>query len=370
VLNDPRVFHPRSSMSGFRALFRPHPKGEGVRRVLEAFDSKDGSMDQDGVVTRHEFLRAGGGDWPALLRELDGSGDQVISGADAAPVPGEEALALAALLARPYVARPRPAAPPPGARADPAASIGRGRELFLARCAACHGERGDGNGPASPFFAERRPRNLLRGEFKWRSTAPPDPPLDEDLFGTIRNGLGPFMPPFPELTDAQVRDLVEFVKSLHPLWDSARADWDPEFPPRPIRIGPPPFPFTVESAEIGEKVYVEFGCAGCHGLRGRGDGVSAPDCRGTLGEIVRPTDLTRDALRLGSGAPDIVRFLHTGLQATAMPSYASNFPYSRRAPPAEAPWRLAHHVLKLAGVPFDPAAPAGGQGGAAAGKHD
>lgn len=349
-LYDPRTLHPSSGMSGPGALFAPHPKEAEIRALLETFDAKDGSPLEDGIVSEREYVVRAGGGWRELLREYDANGDEVVSEADAAPVPSEEAKALADLLSRP--APPRDPAPfPPRPRGfDPRAAAARGGETFLARCAGCHGARGDGNGPAARFFPERRPRNFLRGEYKVRSTIPPDPPLDADLFGTIRRGLGPHMPAFPELSDGQVLDLVEHLKSLHPLYDPERADFEEWVSRRPVEVGPEPFPYSEESAELGEKVFVEFGCAGCHGLRGRGDGLSAPNCRGSAGEIVRPVDFTKGELRFGPDAPSIVRVLLTGLQGAAMPSYRADFELSRRVPPAEAPWRLAHYVQRQAGV--------------------
>jgi len=114
-------------------------------------------------------------------------------------------------------------------------------------------------------------------------------------------------------------------------------------------------PYTAASAEAGARVYAELGCAKCHGDEGRGDGPSATETRGSLGQVVRPSDYTRGPAYLKGGADDrsLVRAFLTGLHGTPMPSYRDSFPAVESAPPAEAPWHLAHFVLRQAGIPFD-----------------
>ncbi|MFQ5843953.1 MAG: c-type cytochrome, partial [Planctomycetota bacterium] len=116
-------------------------------------------------------------------------------------------------------AAPRPAPPPrrPTTASDRRRAVDRGRRLYRQWCAGCHGERADGNGPAARFLGAR-PRNFLRGAYKFRSTVTPDPPTDADLFRSIRHGVGIEMPPWPQLGDDQVWDLVELLKGHHPAY--------------------------------------------------------------------------------------------------------------------------------------------------------
>ena len=79
---------------------------------------------------------------------------------------------------------------------DPKA-IAAGRALFAASCAACHGATGEGG---------RGPNLHNRGV--WH------PLDDEDLFQTIQNGIpGADMPP-TKLPDAQLWQIVAFVRAL------------------------------------------------------------------------------------------------------------------------------------------------------------
>jgi len=420
----PRATSSDSQMPAFSGYFEPHPRSGEVAAFVERFDTHDGTMHEDGIVTRAEYALAGGLDWEAELRRLD-TGNGVISGADAPPVPGQELEALIDYLA--HEERPEPPAPAraaPSTRSTPAdrqRSIVRGRVLFLRHCAGCHGERADGNGPAAPFFGDHPPRNFLRGEYRFRSTNIPEPPLDEDLFRTIRHGAGPSMPAWPAFSDRQVRDLVEYLKSNHPGYlphelfverdgevilafvqadadvddaagstlDEGRLvkrdgrwwwngkpieaagesvvgygfrlgrpvfDWMEDFAPERARIPEAPFGYTRASVAIGARVYAEFGCGECHGAAGRGDGPAAGRQRGSLGQVVPPADYTRGPRRLkgGADARSIVRTFLTGLHGTPMPAYAGNFAAATSAPPAAAPWHLAHFVMRQAGVAVPP----------------
>ncbi|MHC4223557.1 MAG: c-type cytochrome, partial [Planctomycetota bacterium] len=212
-LHDPRSVSPGSTMPAYRHLFEPDPAAEEVRRFVGTYDSRDGSMDQDGIVTQREYERAGGASWESELSRLD-SGDGVVSMADGAPRPSFELKALIDHLVQLQPTGPiaeRGTAAPAGLP-----SIERGERLYLRHCAGCHGARADGNGPAAPFFGDYPPRNFLRGEYRYRSTLAPEPPTDADLFRTIRRGVGPSMPAWPHFSDGQVWDLVEFLKSNHP----------------------------------------------------------------------------------------------------------------------------------------------------------
>src|SRR5262245_34339429 len=57
---------------------------------------------------------------------------------------------------------------PPGAgprEAPPVDRVAQGKELFDNHCAACHGEKGDGNGPAARFLYPK-PRDFTEGKFR------------------------------------------------------------------------------------------------------------------------------------------------------------------------------------------------------------
>ena len=68
------------------------------------------------------------------------------------------------------------------------ADAATGRTLYLQECSPCHGERGDGAGPAAQFL-EPRPRDFTKKTFKIRTTDSGMPPRTADLLRTIERGL-------------------------------------------------------------------------------------------------------------------------------------------------------------------------------------
>src|SRR5262245_30412969 len=81
-----------------------------------------------------------------------------------------------------------------------AAAIADGQRVYDQTCQACHGPAGQGDrGPALHAGALPRTRE------------------DGDLFHTIREGVaGSQMPPFKNLSDTQVWQLVSYIRSLAP----------------------------------------------------------------------------------------------------------------------------------------------------------
>ena len=87
-------------------------------------------------------------------------------------------------------------------------SVAKGRAVYLQKCFFCHGEKGDGRGPAAGIL-NPKPRDLTREEFKYGSSA-------EAIFKTIANGVpGTPMAPFGrQLSEEEIWQLVHFLKSL------------------------------------------------------------------------------------------------------------------------------------------------------------
>jgi mono/diheme cytochrome c family protein len=215
----------------------------------------------------------------------------------------------------------------------------RGKAIFEAHCAVCHGLSGDGQGPeAERFFT--RPADLRRGSFKFRSTATGSLPTDQDLERTIRRGLpGSAMVAQDHLSDSEVRDVIAYLKTLSVRWLDSPA-------PAAIAVARPA---NLESlAADGADLFTKAGCPECHGQSGRGDGPSA----GALtsgGRPTRPADLTRP-LKAGNRPEDIYRTLATGLDGTPMPSY-------RDALDEKEIWALAAYVARLSMATTKPLIP-------------
>jgi DMSO reductase family type II enzyme heme b subunit len=236
-------------------------------------------------------------------------------------------LAWALLAVLPAASRPAD----PGTDAQRAA----GKALYLEKCSQCHGEAGDGKGPGAEFFRPL-PRDFTSGAFKIRTTGSGELPTDEDLKAVIRRGMPHTgMPAWPQFSDAQVADLVYYIKTFNPDFaDTANLTAPMERKPAPA--------FSAGSAARGRKVFEESKCMDCHGRLGRGDGESAPTLEDDWGHRIRPADLTkRWTFRGGPAREDIYRTFMTGLNGTPMPSYASSIEKE------EDRWALVDYVHSL-----------------------
>src|SRR6185503_13433947 len=68
--------------------------------------------------------------------------------------------------------------------ATPTGDADLGKRVYVARCAPCHGERGDGKGPVAPYLTPD-PRDFTAGVYKVRTTESGQPPTDDDLFRVV-----------------------------------------------------------------------------------------------------------------------------------------------------------------------------------------
>jgi mono/diheme cytochrome c family protein len=189
-----------------------------------------------------------------------------------------------------------------------------GRGIYRSACAPCHGQRGDGQGPAARSI-NPKPRDFTAGVFKFRSTPSGALPTDSDLFRTISDGVpSTWMPAWEQLLSAQQRwAVVEYLKTLVPDFQSEFA----EDPPLPLPSGPP----ASASAEEGRFVYLALKCWECHGMRGRGDGPSAGTLEDDWERSIEPYDFTHGDYKGGGNSEDVYRTLRTGLSGTPMPAY-------------------------------------------------
>ena len=118
-----------------------------------------------------------------------------------------------------------------------AQEIARGRTLFEAQCAYCHGADGDGG----------RGANLARPTLRRAAT-------DEALFRVVNRGIPGTGMPGNAMSARETWQVVAFVRTLG-------------------RVKREPLP---GNAARGAQVYEGAGCAACHTIRGRG-GSSGPD---------------------------------------------------------------------------------------------
>jgi len=178
-----------------------------------------------------------------------------------------------------------------------------------------------------------RPQAFRAGRFKFRSTPSGSLPLDEDLFRTISVGVGRTgMIPQGHLDEADRRAVVGYLKTFSPRFRT-------ESPGPPISIPPPPTR-TPELVGRGRQVYVDAGCAVCHGAGGRGDGPASADLKDAWGDPILPSDLTRLPRKSGPTPADLYRTIATGLDGTPMPAYGD-------ALTAEELWAVVAYIYGL-----------------------
>ncbi len=209
-----------------------------------------------------------------------------------------------------------------------------GRRLYAKYCAQCHGDKGDGQGYATPHLFPR-PRDFTTGKFKVRTTANGALPTHDDLVGIIRHGM-PYtsMPAWPRLSDQDVANLAYYVKTFSPAFaDAARA-------PTPIELPSAPA-MTDETIAAGRKLYEDTGCVRCHGALGRGDGPSARTLKDDADQPIRAADLTqRWTFRAGASREDIFRTMSTGFNGTPMPSFSDSLSTEQR-------WAITDFIASL-----------------------
>ncbi|MDH3445942.1 MAG: c-type cytochrome [Deltaproteobacteria bacterium] len=208
-----------------------------------------------------------------------------------------------------------------------------GERIYLANCAACHGEKGDGKGPESNRL-KIKPRDFTTGNYKFRSTPSGSLPLDKDIFRSISRGVRTTsMLAQLHLTDKERWAVTEYLKSFSKRFTT-------EKPSGPISIPVAPAPSRDLSA-LGKTMYAEAGCSQCHGLVGKGDGPSAKELKDEAGISVVPSNLTLKPFKSGPLPEDLYRTITTGLNGTPMPSYGDVLAPKER-------WALVRYILSIA----------------------
>lgn len=239
----------------------------------------------------------------------------------------------------------------------------RGRQVYEANCAVCHGVNGDGNGPAAANFITR-PRDFRAGLFKFHSTPTGSLPTDDDLLRTITRGLRwTGMIARPDLSESERLAAARYLKTFSPRFAA-------EKPLPRVKVAPRPRK-TAELEAKGKILFREADCVSCHGEDGQGDGESAKDMKDDWGYPIRPGNLTWRPLKRGSELEQIYLTIATGISGTPMPAFGdaldpiqtwsivyyleSLVPAERRMPPAqmlgeERQGRMALHMGGMMGM--------------------
>lgn len=162
-------------------------------------------------------------------------------------------------------------APPPGAQQQPSlagetAQVSgphyplvppnpeNGAPIYAEKCAPCHGDAGQGDGPQAAQLPN--PTTPIGSREVARRSSP------QDWYAVVTNGnLDRFMPPFTSLSDTERWDVVAYVYSLS---------------------------MPDEELAIGKEIF-QANCADCHGENGNGRGSQAASL------TTRPSDFTSQA---------------------------------------------------------------------------
>jgi mono/diheme cytochrome c family protein len=248
----------------------------------------------------------------------------------------------------------------------------RGAAVYQARCAACHGSTGDGNGPAAAFMYPR-PRDYRRGVFKFASTPYGAKPLRDDIVRTVRQGArGTSMPAFNLLPPDDLQAVVDYVLVLTHRGEletllALEADSDDTIDPanvdgyvteilgqwnkarsqlvHPLTVEPP---LTPESIEIGKRAFLSetAGCFKCHGNDGRGQPANSKDeFKDMWGHQTRAADLTAGMFHGGGSSEVLYRRIYAGINGTPMPAFAAKL-----ADQPDTFWHLVHYVQYFSGA--------------------
>lgn len=193
--------------------------------------------------------------------------------------------------------------------------LNRGKIVYQNYCAGCHGNKGDGNGPASARLITK-PRDFTREIYKFRTTDSSSLPMEADLHRTITRGLARVsMPAFPLMPEQDKVAVIQYIKSFY-------AKWDQEAPDRKLVFVPNAPKDLKDKTRIdrGRAVYLAMGCANCHGKDGAGTDAVQSVFTDAWGHPQAAFNFTRGRLKSGDNPEDIYRVFHAGLRSI-MPSF-------------------------------------------------
>ncbi|MEO5348765.1 MAG: c-type cytochrome [Magnetococcus sp. YQC-3] len=211
----------------------------------------------------------------------------------------------------------------------------KGLAIYNKRCVWCHGEKGEGDGPAKERL-NPPPRDFTSSNYKIKTAGFNSMiPNDDDIFRMIRDGMpGTSMPGWKSvLTDQDMWDLVAQIKKFSDIKEN---------PESQVEYGTP-IASSPESLEKGKKLFMDL-CAECHGDEGKGD--ANKKLKGDAEERTWPRNLTKPWTFRGSNEPkDIFTRVSTGIPGTQMPSFAD--PVSKKKLTVEERWHVANYASSL-----------------------
>jgi cytochrome c oxidase cbb3-type subunit 2 len=227
--------------------------------------------------------------------------------------------------------------PVPPKPQDAKQTLERGKTVYGQNCLACHGEKGDGNGPAAAFLLPK-PRDFIEARYRLRSTPTGQLPTDVDLFRAVSLGMpGTPMPPWKHsLSDEDRWAVVEYIKSFSPRFSDPN-----ETKTTVVNLGPPPQRDETAIAQ-GKALFAKCACASCHGESGHGDGPSVATLVDDRQLKIKPRDFSRPSIfKSGYATKEIARTILTGFNGTPMAGFHGTIAESDA-------WKIAYYVETFA----------------------
>ena len=238
---------------------------------------------------------------------------------------------------------------------NPSAQLTKGKEVYDNYCVGCHGDKGDGKGPAAKFL-NPKPRDFRVGRLKFAAVEAGQAPKDSDYLRVINTGLdGTAMPAFSMLPENDKAALIAYIKSFYKEWKE-----DP--PGGGVTAGQDPFTEDPsEGIEAGKLTYYGLAkCYSCHPAYETRAKIVAlnkeaelppPDLRANVyeseskdsnwGAPIRAPDFLYDRIKTGNDVPGLARVIAAGVGGTAMPTWGSTLE-------PEQLWGLAYYVNSVA----------------------
>ena len=261
-----------------------------------------------------------------------------------------------------------------------AEQLNRGKEAYTQYCRACHGDKGDGTGPAS-YGLRPPPRDFTAATFKFAHVASGQLPNDDDFVRIVKGGLHGTAMLAWDVPEPTLRDIVQYLKTFSPRWQS-------ETPGDPVKAPADPWGEAkkAEAVARGAKIYHGLAqCLQCHAayetkqqiyddskeLTGNGttefratmyqpeqkesDYVDRHYAAGKDGSYPKikllPPDFLFNDVRSGSQVQDIYLTIASGVGGTAMPSWKGSLPDADV-------YAMAYYVHSLVEMKGTPAAEA------------
>ncbi len=242
-----------------------------------------------------------------------------------------------------------------GEMSQPVRELTLGRQVYGTYCVGCHGEAGDGNGPAARFL-NPKPRDFRVGRIKFAAVASGEAPRDADYDRIISHGLsGTAMPSFALLSVQERQAVILYLRTFNPAWKE-------ETPGATVAAGKDPWAGNAAGGVAeGEKTYHGMAkCWSCHPAYLPTDAIqkinATPDAppvelrpdlytssekESDWGAPIRPPDFLEDRVKNGIEPGQLVQVITAGVGGTAMPMWAG-------ALSDEQLWGLAYYVRSVA----------------------